>query len=105
MMNSNRMIRVCVAAALAAFAGTAFAGGLAIGTQSGSGTGNAFAGGAAAADDASVAWYNPALMTLLPDRQVAGATNSWLPESSKVGVPESAPLAATTNQSGPNTLL
>ncbi len=65
-MNSHRMIRVCVAAALAAFAGTAFAGGLAIGTQSGSGTGNAFAGGGASAEDASTVWYNPAGMTVLP---------------------------------------
>jgi len=51
----------------------AVAGGFAIGTQSGSGTGNAFAGGAAAADDASVAWFNPAAMTLIPGKQVAGA--------------------------------
>ena len=52
---------------------------LAIGTQSGSGTGNAFAGGAAAADDASVAWFNPALMTLLPGKQVAGALHVLKP--------------------------
>jgi long-chain fatty acid transport protein len=49
------------------------AGGFGIGTQSGSGTGNAFAGGAAAADDASVAWFNPAAMTLIPGKQIAGA--------------------------------
>jgi len=57
----------------------AVAGGFAIGTQSGSGTGNAFSGGAAAADDASVAWYNPALMTLLPGKQVAGALHILKP--------------------------
>ena len=34
--------------------------------KGGSGTGNAFAGGAAAADDASVVWSNPAAMTALP---------------------------------------
>lgn len=49
-----------------AVAGNALAGGFAIGTQSGSGTGNAFAGGAAATEDASVVWYNPAAMTALP---------------------------------------
>jgi long-chain fatty acid transport protein len=67
-------VSLAVAAALGALASSAVAGGFAIGTQSGSGTGNAFAGGAAAADDASVAWYNPAAMTLLPaGKQVAGA--------------------------------
>jgi long-chain fatty acid transport protein len=62
-----------VAAALAVLAAPALAGGFGIGTQSGSGTGNAFAGGAAAADDASVAWYNPAAMTLLPSNRQAAA--------------------------------
>src|SRR3954471_11172496 len=57
-------------ATLSLLAGTAQAGGLSIGTQSGSGTGNAFAGGAASAEDASTVWFNPAGMTLLP-----GTTN------------------------------
>jgi long-chain fatty acid transport protein len=69
----KKLMVVGVAAALGGLASSAVAGGFAIGTQSGSGTGNAFAGGAAAADDASVAWYNPALMTLLPGKQIAGA--------------------------------
>ena len=60
-------------------ASSAVAGGFAIGTQSGSGTGNAFAGGAAAADDASVAWFNPAAMTLIPGKQVAGALHALKP--------------------------
>jgi long-chain fatty acid transport protein len=71
-----------VAVAAAALGGTvtgAVAGGFAIGTQSGSGTGNAFAGGAAAADDASVAWFNPALMTLLPGKQIAAALHVLKP--------------------------
>lgn len=68
MKKSNHTMRVCVAAVLASFAGTAVAGGLGIGTQSGSGTGNAFAGGAASAEDASTVWYNPAGMTVLPGK-------------------------------------
>ncbi len=68
MKNSNQTMRVCVAAVLATFTGTAVASGLAIGTQSGSGTGNAFAGGAASAEDASTVWYNPAGMTALPGK-------------------------------------
>lgn len=67
-MIGQKLASVAVAAALGGMASGAAAGGFAIGTQSGSGTGNAFAGGAAAADDASVAWYNPALMTLLPGK-------------------------------------
>ncbi len=79
MKNPKTVVSLAVGAALAGLASSAVAGGFAIGTQSGSGTGNAFAGGAAAADDASVAWYNPALMTLLPDRQVAGALHVLKP--------------------------
>lgn len=79
MKASRTLISCAVAVALGAWAPSAFAGGFAIGTQSGSGTGNAFAGGAAAADDASVAWYNPAAMTLLPGKQVAGALHILKP--------------------------
>ena len=75
----RRLATVAVAAALGGMASGAVAGGFAIGTQSGSGTGNAFAGGAAAADDASVAWYNPALMTLLPGKQAAAALHVLRP--------------------------
>lgn len=75
----RKLASVAVAAALSGMATGAVAGGFAIGTQSGSGTGNAFAGGAAAADDASVAWFNPALMTLLPGKQVAGALHVLKP--------------------------
>lgn len=75
----KKLMTLAVAAALGGMAAGAVAGGFAIGTQSGSGTGNAFAGGAAAADDASVAWYNPALMTLLPGKQVAGALHVLKP--------------------------
>ena len=70
---------LAVATALGGMASSAVAGGFAIGTQSGSGTGNAFAGGAAAADDASVAWFNPAAMTLIPGKQVAGALHVLKP--------------------------
>jgi long-chain fatty acid transport protein len=63
---SNQTMRVCVAAALVTWSAGAWSAGLAIGTQSGSGTGNAFAGGAASAEDASTVWFNPAGMTALP---------------------------------------
>jgi long-chain fatty acid transport protein len=75
----KKLVTLAVATALGGVASSAVAGGFAIGTQSGSGTGNAFAGGAAAADDASVAWFNPAAMTLIPGKQVAGALNILKP--------------------------
>jgi long-chain fatty acid transport protein len=75
----RKLMALAVAAALGGMASSAVAGGFAIGTQSGSGTGNAFAGGAAAADDASVAWCNPAAMTLIPGKQVAGALHVLKP--------------------------
>jgi long-chain fatty acid transport protein len=77
---NNKIIQLAVCSALASTALPAIAGGFGIATQSGSGTGNAFAGGAAAADDASVAWSNPAAMTVLPmGTQVTFALHSVRP--------------------------
>jgi long-chain fatty acid transport protein len=77
---TNLGTKLVTAAAMAGFASGAAAGGFAIGTQSGSGTGNAFAGGAAVAEDASVAWYNPAAMAALPSgKHVAGALHALKP--------------------------
>jgi long-chain fatty acid transport protein len=70
---ARNLMSLAVGAALSGIVSSAMAGGFAIGTQSGSGVGNAFAGGAAVADDASVAWSNPAAMTLIPGKQIAGA--------------------------------
>lgn len=60
------LARAVLAGTLLTMAGGAAGGGFGVATQNGSGTGNAFAGGAAVAEDASVAWFNPAGMTLLP---------------------------------------
>lgn len=49
---------------------TALAAGFQLFEQSGSGLGNAFAGGAAAAEDASTIFFNPAGLTRLPGRQL-----------------------------------
>jgi len=66
MKNRVELVRALVAGILATLAGGAAGGGFGIATQSGSGTGNAYAGGAAVVEDASVAWFNPAGMTFLP---------------------------------------
>jgi long-chain fatty acid transport protein len=74
------MLAAAVGVALYGLAPAAVAGGFAIGTQSGSGTGNAFAGGAAAAEDASVIWSNPAGMAHLPvGKHVTGALHVLRP--------------------------
>jgi long-chain fatty acid transport protein len=54
-------------------AGSASGAGFALIEQSVSGLGNAFAGGAAAAEDATTIFYNPAGMTRIPTQLVAGA--------------------------------
>src|SRR6186713_279809 len=77
---NNKIIKLSISVALVAGSFSAYAGGFAIGTQSGSGTGNAFAGGAAVADDASVVWSNPAGMTALPaGKHVTGALHLLRP--------------------------
>jgi long-chain fatty acid transport protein len=75
------LISAAVGAALVALAGNASAGGFAIGTQNASGLGNAYAGAAATAEDASTIWYNPAGMTRLPGRQAVGSLNALKPET------------------------
>jgi long-chain fatty acid transport protein len=75
----RKLVSIAIGAALGGMVTGAVAGGFAIGTQSGSGLGNAYAGGAAAADDPSIAWFNPALMPLLPGTQAAGALNILKP--------------------------
>lgn len=77
---TKKAVALAVGAALGGLAQSVFAGGFGIGTQSGSGVGNAFAGGAAVADDASVAWSNPAGMSFLPrGSQVTGALHMLKP--------------------------
>jgi long-chain fatty acid transport protein len=62
-------LRFALAAALAAISASAEAAFFQIAEQSASGMGNAFAGGAAIAEDASTVWYNPAGMTRLAGPQ------------------------------------
>src|SRR5260221_6471540 len=77
-----RSAPVAVLAALSAPASAAF---YQIAEQSASGIGNAFAGGAALAEDASVVWYNPAGMTRLKAPQLL-AGGSYLVPSFKANV-------------------
>jgi long-chain fatty acid transport protein len=65
----TRLALAVSAAALSLAAGQALGSNFALQEQSGSGVGNAFAGGAAAAEDASTVWSNPAGMSRIPGIQ------------------------------------
>jgi len=65
-MSHKISMKMIPALLLAALSGTAGASGFAIQNQTGSGTGNAFAGAAATAEDAGTVYFNPAGMTYLP---------------------------------------
>ena len=83
-----------VAGALSVMAGSAVASGFALIEQSGSGLGNAFAGGAASAEDASTIFYNPAGMSRLEGKQIAIAGSMIRPSAkfSGTATPGSAPF-------------
>ncbi len=67
------------AATLLAAGGPAFAAGFSLAETSASGLGSAFAGGAAAAEDASTLWSNPAGLARIGNRQWAGAVHLITP--------------------------
>ena len=61
---------ICAAIASLTIAGTAQAAGFALLEQNASGAGVAYAGKAAIGEDASAAWFNPASMSRLKERQL-----------------------------------
>lgn len=79
MKKSNRLMRACVAAAVAGWSAGAQPAGFALTEQNASGLGNAYAGQAAAAENASTIYYNPAGMTRLPGAQISGSINAIRP--------------------------
>ena len=72
---------VFVAGAMLAMSGTAAASGFALIEQSGSGLGNAYAGGAASAEDASTIFFNPAGMANIKGRQLVVAAHAIKPSA------------------------
>ena len=71
MMFKQKMLGLSLTSALLGVSGNVVASGFALIEQSGSGLGNAFAGGAASAEDASTIFFNPAGMSRLSSNQVA----------------------------------
>ena len=83
-MHSNQFRRTGVAAAvvplaLAWGAGQTFGAAFALQEQGVSGLGNAYAGGAAAAEDASTVFSNPAGMSRFGSTQIVGGLNIITP--------------------------
>ncbi len=99
MMFKQTMASWSVAGALLAMCGSAAASGFALIEQSASGMGNAFAGGAAIADDASTVFFNPAGMSRLSGKQIAIAAHAITPSAkytSSAGVPSGGDAGSTS---------
>jgi len=91
MSKSNKIIRACVAAALAGCSAGAFASGFQLMEQNASGLGNAYAGQSAAAENASTIFYNPAGMAYLPGKQVSVSLSAIRPSAQFSNSGSSAP--------------
>ena len=78
---SHRVDRLAAGLALAGCASFVQAAGFALIEQNASGLDNAYAGAAAVSQDASTVFFNPAGMTLLPDRQVVVAGHLIKPKA------------------------
>jgi long-chain fatty acid transport protein len=92
-----------LSALLGGFAANAHAAGFALIEQNASGLGNAYAGAAAVAQDASTIYFNPAGMTLLPDSQLVVAGHLIKPKAEFSGsavVYTPAPVPLSGNQGG-----
>jgi len=74
-IRTRRAVAAGAALSSALVVSPAFSAGFALQENSGSGLGNAYAGGAAAAEDASTVWSNAAGMARLGSAQVVGALN------------------------------
>lgn len=85
MMFKKSMLSGSVAAALLVISGSATASGFALIEQSASGMGNAFAGGAANAEDASTVFFNPAGMSRLKGKQIVVAGHAITPSAKFTG--------------------
>jgi long-chain fatty acid transport protein len=80
-MKKKLLARAIGAATVALATQHAAGAGFALQEQNGSGLGNAYAGGAAVAEDASTVWANPAGMSRFTTVQVAGAVSGVFPSS------------------------
>ncbi|MDQ8187832.1 outer membrane protein transport protein [Pelagicoccus sp. SDUM812002] len=78
---SSQNLGITAFASISLFASNLFAAGFAIQEQSISGLGNAYAGGAASAEDASTVYFNPAGMSLIEKPQLHAGIHFIMPEA------------------------
>lgn len=100
MKKNNMIIRLSVSIALAGMAGGVHASGFQLIEQNASGLGNAYAGQAASAQDASTIYFNPAGMTRLPGRNLVFAGHLIKPSVSFNNTATTA-AASTSGGTGP----
>ena len=81
MTTHKKLMSLAVAAAVTGNSIAVQAAGFALIEQNASGLGNAFAGQAASAQDASTVFFNPAGMTMLPGKQVVFAAHAIRPKA------------------------
>lgn len=79
--SNNNIGSILLAVLFSCVAGSANAAGFALIEQNASGMGNAYAGAAATAENASTIFFNPAGMTYLPDSQVVVALHAIRPSA------------------------
>ena len=99
---SKKLLHGIAGLTFATTACTAAASGMGIMENSASGLGNAFAGGAAIAADASTIYFNPAGMTYLPDSQLAVAVNAIQPSAKFSDGGSTAPALRPLGNNGGN---
>jgi len=96
---SRTLVSCAVAAAMTGFAGGVQGSGFALIEQNASGIGNAFAGQAASAQDASTIYFNPAGLTRLPGRNLVFAGHLIKP-SATFGNTATTPAVSTVLGAG-----
>ncbi len=103
MKKLNKIISLSVSFALGGASGPALASAFALIEQNASGLGNAYAGQAAAAEDASTIFFNPAGMTRLPGRNFVFAGHLIKP-SATFNNSATTPAVSTITGAGPYAL-
>lgn len=100
-MQNKTTMRILPAMLLAAFSGTSAAAGFQLLEQNASGIGNAYAGSAVVAENASTVFFNPAGMTQLQGREISLGFAAVQPNFEFTNTASSNPPAATgTNDNG-----
>ena len=100
-MKKRMTLRLLPAMMLAAFSGSSAAAGFQLLEQNASGIGNAYAGSAVVAENASTVFFNPAGMTALQAREVSLGVSAVRPNFEFTNTSSSNPPAATgTNSNG-----